>query len=219
MNFYFSVFQLHTAVDGIKRNARDLANNALRLSPRDSLANRELLEQCERQVHTVGTLLKVKANFSKVALRNVGLLHEMLDLSYRRLFHLANATTKVKLEDQNSINFLWQCLNVAQGHYRGLTKKIFDWTGMGITLTLRGDESETGHNFLSILEKESFYQQETLKLLEKAIEIFGEEQALKGQLGLMRKELLESRKRFKEFGPTPVFEKIEARQAVLTARR
>jgi hypothetical protein len=98
-------------------------------------------------------------------------------------------------------------LSLAQRHYQDLVKTLFELTGIPVALTLNGSQEASAHELSSILQKESAYQQESLKLLEKAIEVFGEEQELADQLTLVRKDLLEIKKRMKHFSTAHPAEK------------
>ena len=96
MNFYFSLFQLIETVESLGRNVQHLASRALRISPRDARANRELLEQCEMKINEVKVLLNNKTHISKITLRKAALLFQVLDLFYRRLLVLSSATATVR---------------------------------------------------------------------------------------------------------------------------
>src|SRR5258708_33909656 len=98
---------------------------------------------------------------------------------------------------------------MAQKHFKALVKEVFELTGIPGTLNLNGAEEDTTHGLSAILQKEASYQQETLKLLERAIEVFGEEQELADQLTQIRKDLLESKKRMKHMGSGQTVEKME----------
>jgi hypothetical protein len=209
MNFYFSLFQLIETVERLHQDVQHLAGRALRISPRDARANRELLEQCEFKVREVKGLLNNKTHISKITLRKTAILFQILEVSYRRVIHLAGATANVGQDDEDSIKAVWQLLSMAQKHYQSLVKTLFDLTGIPVTLNLSGTEEDTAHELSAILEKETSYQQETLKLLERAIEVFGEEQALADQLTQIRKDLLESKKRMKHLGTGHAAEKPE----------
>jgi hypothetical protein len=81
---------------------------------------------------------------------------------------------------------------------------------------LNGAEELPVHELPLILQKETTYQQEALKLLEKAIEVFGEEQELADKLAVVRKDLLEAKKRMKHFGaPHPVEKTETAAQSIV----
>jgi len=187
MNFYFSLFQLIETVDRLDQDVKHLAGRALRISPRDARANRELLDQCEGKVREVKTLLSNKTHISKITLRKAAILFQVLEISYRRVIHLAGATANVGHDDENSIKVIWQLLSMAQKHYQSLVKTLFDLTGIPVTLSLSGIGDDSAHGLAAILQKEAVYEQETLKLLERAIEVFGEEQALADQLAQIRK--------------------------------
>ncbi len=211
MNFYFSLFQLIETVESLGRNVQHLASRALRISPRDARANRELLEQCELKVNEVKVLLNNKTHISKITLRKAAILFQVLDLFYRRLMVLSTATATVGQDDENSVSALWQLLASAQKHYQAIVKTLYDLTGIPVTLTVTGhlaEQVETG-SFQSLIQKEVSLQQESLKLLEKAIEVFGEEQELADKLSAIRKDLLEMKKRFKHYISSGVPEKTE----------
>jgi hypothetical protein len=201
MNFYFSLFQLIETVERLDQDVQHLAGRALRISPRDARANRELLDQCQSKIREVKLLLNNKTHISKITLRKTAILFQILEIAYRRIIHLASATANVGHDDENSIKAVWQLLSMAQRHYQTLVKTLFDLTGIPVTLNLSGTEASTDHDLSAILQKESAFQQETLKLLERAIEVFGEEQELAGQLAQIRKDLLDSKKRLKHTAP------------------
>ncbi len=205
MNFYFSLYQLIETVERLERDVEHLAGRALRISPRDARANRELLEQCDLKMREVKNLLNNKTHISKITLRKAAILFQVLEVSYRRLVHLAGATSKIGPEDESSTKAVWQLLSLAQRHYQTLVKTLYELTGIPVTLALNGLEEGANSGLPAILQKEAAYQQETLKLLEKAIEVFGEEQELADTLAQVRKELLEAKKRMKHLtSPSPV---------------
>jgi hypothetical protein len=209
MNFYFSLYQLIETVERLERDVQHLAGRALRISPRDARANRDLLEQCDSKLTEVKVLLNNKTHISKITLRKAAILFQILEISYRRVVHLAGATSYVGHDDENSIKAVWQLLSLAQKHYQALVKTLYDLTGIPVTLNLTGIEENPNHEFSAILSKESTFQQETLKHLERAIEVFGEEQELADQLISIRKELLESKKRMKHLPASQPAEKAE----------
>ena len=203
MNFYFSLFQLIETVESLERDVQHLAGRALRISPRDARANRELLEQCETKMREVKVLLNNKTHISKITLRKASLLFQLLEIFYHRVLHLSGATSSVGPDDGNSVQAVWQLLSLAQRHYQGLVKTLFELTGIPVTLTLNGEGEAAVHGLSAVLQRESSLQQEALKLLEKAIEVFGEEQELSEQLAQIRRDLLESKKRMKHFSASP----------------
>jgi hypothetical protein len=98
-------------------------------------------------------------------------------------------------------------------------KTLFDLTGIPVTLNLSGANEVASHDLPVVLQKESAYQQETLKHLEKAIEVFGEEQELADKLAVIRKELLEAKKRMKHFTPRQAaVQKVEVASTTLLAK-
>ncbi len=218
MNFYFSLFQLIETVERLERDVQHLAGRALRISPRDARANRELLEQCESKMHEVKVLLNNKTHISKITLRKAALLFQILDIFYRRMLHLASALSNVGPEDENSTKAVCQMLSLAQGHYQALAKTLFELTGIPVSLNLTGTPEVSAHDLSVILQKEAAYQQEALKLLEKAIEVFGEEQDLAEQLAQVRKDLLEMKKRMKHFPMGHAVEKADFAKAASPAK-
>lgn len=209
MNFYFSLYQLIETVERLNQDVQHLAGRALRISPRDARANRELLEQCETKLGEVKYLLNNKTHISKITLRKAALLFQILEVSYRRVMHLASATSNVGVEDDNSVKVLWQLLAMAQRHYQILVKTLSDMTGIPNSLVLHPDAEILSQDFTGTIKKEWALQQETLKQLERAIEVFGEEQELADTLSAIRKELLDAKKRLKHIAPVGV-EKPEA---------
>jgi hypothetical protein len=212
MNFYFSLFQLIETVESLGRNVQHLASRALRISPRDARANRELLEQCEHKINEVKVLLNTKTHISKITLRKAAILFQVLDLFYQRLMFLSTATASVGQDDENSVKVLWQLLASAQKHYQAIVKTLYDLTGIPVTLTVTAHLGEPvdASSFQALLQKEVSLQQESLKHLEKAIEVFGEEQDLADKLSAIRKDLLDMKKRFKQYVAPVAAEKIEA---------
>ncbi|HJT23438.1 MAG TPA: hypothetical protein VJ873_02620 [bacterium] len=217
MNFYFSLFQLIETVERLERDVQHLAGRALRISPRDARANRELLEQCETKMHEVKVLLNNKTHISKITLRKAALLFQILEIFYHRVLHLASATSNIGPDDESSMKAVWQMLSVAQKHYQVLSKTLFELTGIPVTLNLTGGQEVSAHDLPAILQKESGFQQDALKLLEKAIEVFGEEQDLAEQLAQVRKDLLDIKKRMKHFSPVHPVEKSDFAKAPASA--
>lgn len=210
MNFYFSLFQLIETVERLERDVQHLAGRALRISPRDARANRELLEQCESKMHEVKVLLNNKTHISKITLRKAALLFQLLEIFYHRVLHLASATSNIGPDDENSMKAVWQMLSLAEKHYQTLSKTLFELTGIPVSLNLTGNQEVSAHDLSAILQKEAGFQQDALKLLEKAIEVFGEEQDLAEQLAQVRRDLLDIKKRMKHFSTGHPAEKPEA---------
>jgi hypothetical protein len=214
MSFYLSLFQLIDTVERLDQDLQHLASRALRISPRDARANRELLEESEQKISQVKNLLNNKTHISKISLRKAAILYQILEISYRRLMQLSAATSNVGPDDEGSIKGVWQLLSLAQKHYQTLVKMVFDMTGIPVTLTV-SQVGESPRDFATIVQKEAAAQLETLKYLEKAAEVFGEEEQLSEVLLNMRKELLDFKKRFKHLGPAPAAEKSEMGKASL----
>jgi hypothetical protein len=212
MSFYLSLFQLIDTVERLDQDLQHLAGRALRISPRDARANRELLEESDEKIAQVKNLLNNKTHISKISLRKAAILFQILEISYRRLTHLAAATSNLGHDDEGSVKALWQLISLAQKHYQTLVKTIFELTGIPVTLTV-SHAGEAPRDFATILQKEAAAQQETLKYLEKAAEVFGEEEQLSGMLLNMRKELLEAKRRFKHLGSAPAAERPDTGKA------
>lgn len=209
MNFYFSLFQLIESVEHLEKDMQHMAARALRISPRDARANRELLEQCEGKMREAKILLNNKTHISKISLRKAAILFQILEVFYHRMLHLSSATSNLGDADENSVNAVWQLLSLAQRHYQALVRTLFDLTGMPVSLALNGFQETQDHDLSAVLQKEASYHQEALKLLEKAIEVFGEEQDLSDQLTQTRKDLLEIKKRMKHFSMGPLEQKVD----------
>jgi hypothetical protein len=214
MNFYFALYQLIETVERLSRDIQHLAGRALRISPRDARANRDLLEQCQSKLGEVRNLLNNKTHISKITLRKTALLFQILELSYRRVMHLASAASNIGPEDESSVKTIWHMLSQAQRHHQALVKTLNDMTGIPVTLVLTGEPIAPVHGFEDISRAEMALQQESLKHLEKAIEVFTEEQGLSDILSGIRKELLEVRKRMKHLNPSAPVEKAEISLAV-----
>ena len=210
MNFYFSLFQLIETVERLQHDVEHLAGRALRISPRDARANRELLDQCDVKMRDVKNLLNNKTHISKITLRKAALLFQILEISYRRMTHLSAATANFGQDDENSVKTVWQLMAQAQGHYQTLVKTLYELTGIPVALNLTGAVEVASHDLPLVLQKEVAYQQEILKHLEKAIEVFGEEQELADKLALIRKDLLESKKRMKQLAPRPTVKAVDS---------
>jgi hypothetical protein len=208
MNFYFSLFQLIETVERMDREVKHLVGRVLRISPRDARANRELLDQCDAKIGEVKNLLNNKAHISKITLRKAAILYQILNVLHQRVLHLAGATSYIGHDDEGSVKATWQMLSMAERHFRTLVKTLHDITGMALQLPMEGAQ-EPPADLATIIAKEASYQQEALKLLEKATEVFGEDQVLSAQLSQVRKELLESRKRMKHLPASLAHEKAE----------
>jgi hypothetical protein len=216
MNFYFSLYELMETVDHLEKDIQHLASRALRISPRDARANRELLEQCEMKIRETRLLLNNKTHISKITLRKASLLFQLLETYYRRVLHLSASTANLGLEDEATVKTVWNLLSMAQRQYQALVKTLFELTGIPVSLNLNGTLEASANELSDILQKEAGLQQDALKILEKAIEVFGEEQELAAQLASDRKELLDSKRRLKHIGGP---EKVEAPKVEKTAEK
>lgn len=201
MSFYFSLYQLIETVEQMERDVQHLAGRALRISPRDARANRELLEQCETKMREAKNLLNNKTHISKITLRKASILFQVLEATYHRVLHLSGAASNTGPNDEGYMKAVWQLLSLARRHYQTILKTLYNLTEVPVSLPLTGADENAGQGLSAVLQKESAYQMETLKLLEKAIEVFGEEADLSDTLVQMRKELLEAKRRMKHLAP------------------
>ncbi len=192
MNFYFTIYQMIESSERLEGGMKDLAAHALSASPRDGQTNRALLEQCGQMLGVVKELLNTKAHISKVQLRRTAILFQMLEIAHQRVLHLAGAAVP---DDESSVDDLWGLLCQAKKDYRDLRVSLGERMGVPVALELPGENPD--HGFGETLQKEAAFQEEMLKLIERAVEVFGEERELTDQLALMRKGLLESRKNVK----------------------
>jgi hypothetical protein len=181
----------------------------LRISPRDARANRELLDQCGAKIGEVKNLLNNKAHVSKITLRKAALLYQILETLHNRVLHLAGATSYIGHDDEGSVKAAWQMLSTAERHFRTLVKTLHDITGMSIQLPMEGSPEGAPQDLSAVIQRDAAHQQQALKLLEKATEVFGEDQVLSAQLFQVRKDLLDARKRMKHLPSTPAHEKAE----------
>lgn len=194
MSFYFSLYQIIEGVERLVKDVQHLASRALRISPRDARTNRELLETCETKLTEVRNILTQKSHISKVTLRKAALLFQLLDVQYRRVVHLAAATDAVGPEEEEAIRHVWRMLNLAQRHYRLLLQNVDGLTGIPASMALGGGAEVSASGFAAVVSRESDYQAEALKLLDKAVEVLDEEEGLTDKLAVMRKELIEEKR-------------------------
>ncbi len=200
MSFYFSLYQIIDSVERLMKDVQHLASRSLRISPRDARANRELLETCESKLAEVQGLLTQKSHISKITLRKAALLFQILEVNYRRVFHLASAAGSAGLTEKE-IRGIWQMLSVAQRHYRTILENLGGLTGIPASLVLKAEAEgvPTPFGLTSVARREFAYQAEALKLLDKAVEVLGEEEGLSEKLILMRKELLDLKRTMKQY--------------------
>ncbi len=206
MSFYFSLYQIIEGVERLVKDVQHLASRALRISPRDARANRELLEQCETKLHEVQKILTSKSHISKVTLRKASFLFQILEVNYRRVIHLASATASVDPSDARAAEGVWRSLALAQKHFRMVLENLGGLTGIPSSLVLRTDpplSAPPGQEAFAIaLQKEAELQQEALKLLDKAVEVLGEEEGLSDKLASMRKELIDNKRQLRTWSAT-----------------
>jgi hypothetical protein len=207
MSFYFSLYQIIEGVERLIHDVQHLASRALRISPRDARANRELLEQCETRLNEVQKILTSKSHISKVTLRKASFLFQILEVNYRRVVHLASATSSVDPGDAPAVQAVWKSLALAQRHYRVVLENLGGLTGIPSSLVLKTDpavEVPAGQDaFSTILQKETDLQLEALRLLDKAVEVLGEEEGLSDKLAAMRKELIENKRQLRSWSSAP----------------
>lgn len=210
MNFYFTIYQMIETSERLEGGMKYLAAHALSTSPRDGQANRALLEQCGDMLQGVRELLTSKSHISKVQLRRTAILFQALEIAHRRVLHLAGAALP---DDEGSLDGLWGLLCHAKRDYRDLRAGLGERMGTPLYLELSGEDKE--RSFREILQKESALQEELLKLIERAIEVFGEESELISRLTFLRKGLLEERKNVKRL---LVKQCVESEPALLAHR-
>jgi len=199
MSFYFSLFQIIDSVERLGKDLQLLTSRALRISPRDARANRELLENCQLKLAEVEKVLNNKTHISKITLRKASLLYQVVLVCWRRVARLSAAAGVVEARDAQG---LWALMGAAQKHYQILVKALTEQTGVAPTINL---QVETAADLESVLRQEFADQGEILKQLDKAVEVFVEEQGLLDTLLGVRKDLQDLRKRQKQFsGPVPV---------------
>jgi hypothetical protein len=205
MSFYFSLYQIIEGVERLIHDFNHLASRALRISPRDARTNRELLEQCETKMVEVRNILTHKSHISKVTLRKASLLFEILEVNYRRVLHLAAATAFVGEDDGRAVKGVWQLLATAQRHYRTLLENLDGLTGIPASVALKAEPAAVlqEDSFAAVLHRETEYQLEALKILDKAVEVFGEEEWLSDKLAAMRKELIDNKRVLKQLAAEP----------------
>ncbi len=194
MKFYLSLNQLMEGLETLGQSVQFLSSRALRISPRDARANRDLLDQCSAKLGEVSELLDKKIRVSKIALRNSGILYDLLDVFYRRTLHLAASSASLGADEKESIQCVWPLLSQAQKHYHQLAKTLFAATDLPVTLKLDAAAEYQNRSFPVILQDDSAFQREALKLLDRAVELFGEEADMAGTLEQTRKEMLETRR-------------------------
>lgn len=198
MNFYYSMYQLIESVDQMEKDVQHLAGGALHSSPRDAMANRKLLEECIAKMREAKNILHNKTHINKVMLHKPSVLFQVLEANYRRVLHLSGAASNAGSgDDEDCMKAIWQLLSLARDHYQTILKSINELTGVPVSLSLSGVEEKTGQGLSEVLQKELGYQMETLKLLEKAIEVSGGELDLAETLVQMRKELIDAKRRLK----------------------
>jgi hypothetical protein len=193
MSFYFSLFQIIDSVERLSKDIQLLTSHALRIGPRDARANRELLENCQIKLAEVEKVLNNKTHISKITLRKAALLYQVVVISWRRVARLSAAAGVVEAQDSHGI---WGLLGAAQKHYQVLVKALTEQTGVAPTINL---EAEAATNLATVLKQEFADQGEILKHLDKAVEVFGEEQGLLETLMGIRKDLQDLRKRQKQY--------------------
>ncbi|HJT23814.1 MAG TPA: hypothetical protein VJ873_04520 [bacterium] len=196
MNFYVSISQLLQTIEGLEKNFGFLAERAFRISPRDSRANREILEHCASKMEEAKELLEDNGHISKITLRHASLLLQLFRLSFLRMSHLASATLAFEGDGGEPAKAVQPLFLTASRHFTLLKEVLSDLTGIPLSLELHGagDKKDQG---LDVFQREESYQQLSLSLLDKAIEIFDEEPELLETLAAIRQDLVETRKKIK----------------------
>ncbi len=193
MSFYFSLYQIIDAVERLGKDIQNLSSKTLRISPRDARANRELLDQCQMKLSEVEKVLNNKTHISKISLRKAALLYQVVLICFRRIERLSAAAGLAKPSDASN---LWVLQAAAQKHYQTLVKVLKEQTGIAPSVPL---EAESVADLPSALKREFEDQGEILKHLDRAVEVFGEEEGLLDSLMGIRKELQDLRKRQRQF--------------------
>lgn len=198
MNFYVSISQLLQATESLEKNLNHLAERAFRVIPRDSRANREILEEAAAKMKEAKELLEENPHLSKISLRHASLLLQIFRLSFFRMTHLAFAKLNLKEEEKEALETVDFLFLVACRHFAVLKRLLSDLAGVPLTLELEGpDEKEV--EGVSVFRREESYHRTSINLLEKAIELFDDEPALLDSLVRIRQELLDSRKKMRHF--------------------
>lgn len=196
MGFYFALYQILETIDRLTAEAKSLAGRTLRLGPKDARANRELLERAADQLKETRKLFSDKAPVSKVALRKAALLQQLVELAHRRFLFLAGALSSIGMDDEEARKALWHSLERAQKNFRQLVALLREYSGLSVALVLDVVE-EKPKQVSDLFKRDLAFQNEIVRNLEKAIEIYGEEMGLVDALSALRKEFLETRKQSK----------------------
>lgn len=202
MNFYFSLNQLIDTVDGLEQSVRSIASRALRISPRDALANRELLERCDTHLGEVKRLLQDKTHISRTALNKVGMFFEVMVISHRRMVNLAGVVDDPGLNGEGRLAVI-QLLALAQKHYRTLVREIAGQTGIPVVHQDAAWDLEPALEGFSALVQEAADQQKSLNLLERALKSADGDIGWMDPLQQVRRELLEAKKVLKKLNVVP----------------
>lgn len=198
MNFYVSTSELIQTFEGLEKNLGFLAERAFRISPRDSRANREILEQCAAKVEEAKDLLEGNPHIGKTPLRHAALLLQIFHLSFQRMNHLANAVANLAGKSEDEARAIQHLFSEACRQLGTLQKVLSGLAGIPLTLELRGNDGKKQGQ--GVFQTEESLQRESLTLLDKATEIFDEDPELLDVLMLIRQELVESKKKIRKFG-------------------
>ena len=213
MSFYFSLYQIIEGVERLIHDIQHLTSRAHRISPRDARSNRELLEQCETKLSEVRNILTNKSHISKVTLRKASFLFQILEVNYRRVIHLAGAPS---LPGAESLKDILPLLGVARKHYLTILENLDGLTGIPVSVALKADDGPPPSDLSSLIRREAEYQAEALKLLDKAVEVLGEEEGLSDKLALMRKELIDLKRPMKMLLSEPAIREIAIPQVAFS---
>jgi hypothetical protein len=193
MNFYFSLNHLIDTTARSIQLAENLSSQAIRVSPKDGRSNRDILDQYCLLLREADGLLKRKISIGKIAIRRPVLLFQALSIAYQRVLNLAGVSFELGHGNQAEGRKTWQLLYIAQKHYRMLGALMGELTGGPVTLAAPA-EMETAHqDIYTILQREFSYQQETLKLVDKAIQVFGASENVMAKLFTIRKDLTDAK--------------------------
>jgi hypothetical protein len=193
MNLYLSVYQLIKTADRLETGAKLLAANVFRVSPRDGMANREVLEECAKSLQTIHSRLVSKSHISKVQLSRTAVIFQALDTAHRRVLNLAGVPLN---DDENVTRAIVGFLQQAQRDFLELRTLLGERMGVPVIVELPPDGTEG--DFTAILQKESAFREELVKSIERGIEVFDEERELTEQLAMIRENLLAARKNMKQ---------------------
>jgi hypothetical protein len=198
MNFYLSISQLIQASEGLEKNLNLLAENAFRVIPRDSRTNREILEKAAAKVAEAKGCLEKEIHLSKTALRHAALLYQILALSFLRMIHLASALSKPERGDWAFTQTLLFLFSGAYRHFEMLKGNLTKLSTIAPSLEMEGT-AEKPAGALDAFQQEEADRRELMAQLDKAVELFSEEQELIDTFHIVRQDLFEAKKAVRRF--------------------